>query len=208
MKRIEREPNEAAMLTKFEINNIPEHYREYYEKKRYNLFASIQAFPLVWTCFMLLDKILLREFEDCRTASGTEQMPPLLLYMNAHSKVRVALELGFSTSPAEAFSIMRDAVESAAFAHRLLLDPTLGKVWIEKNNGEPEASMFNATFIQNRRAQLFGGIPELYQFWGQFSNIGAHTTLDSLIQQFVIEETSTHVGWRYNYTGAQNPRAL
>ena len=69
---------------------------------------------------MLLDKIFLREFEDCGTASGTEQMPPLLLYMNAHSKARVSLELGFSTSAAEALSIMRDAVDAAAFAHKLL----------------------------------------------------------------------------------------
>jgi hypothetical protein len=197
--------NDASeVLTKFEIDNIPEHYREYYEKKRHNCFASIQAFPSIWKCLMLLDKILLREFDDCQNVSGTEQMPPLLLYMNAHSKVRIALELGFSTSPSEAFSIMRDAVESAAFAHKLLSDPTLVQIWLEKDSGKVGADRFTAAFVQNRQSQLFSGLPELYDLWKQFSDIGVHTTLNSLMQCFVIEETPTHVGWRYNYTGPQN----
>lgn len=36
------------LLHKFEVDNIPAQYREYYGIKRNNLFASIQGFPEIW----------------------------------------------------------------------------------------------------------------------------------------------------------------
>jgi hypothetical protein len=137
----------SEVLTKFEIENLPEHYREYYSNKRHNLFASIQLFPAIWNCFMLLDKIWLREINDFDSLSGVEQMLPLLLFMNAHSKIRISLELGFSTCVTEAFSMMRDAIESAAFAHMILLNPSLATIWSKKDGGEEKAKKFKETFV-------------------------------------------------------------
>ena len=52
--------------------------------------------------------------------------------MNAHLKIRVAIELAFEGSVAEARSLMRDAVEYAAHAHHMLKDPKLQEIWLNK----------------------------------------------------------------------------
>ena len=52
------------LLHKFEIDNIPDQYREYYGIKRNNCFASIQGFREMWEYYLRLDGIWLREFGD------------------------------------------------------------------------------------------------------------------------------------------------
>lgn len=105
-------PSENDLLLRFEQENLPPHYRDYYVAKRQNLFASIEGFSPLWRCFMLLDEIWLREFEDMRATRDIHRMFPMILFMNAHAKMRIALELGLSACLAEAYSILRDAVES------------------------------------------------------------------------------------------------
>src|SRR5208283_3220753 len=82
-----REPTENDLLVEFERQQIPEHYKPYYLPKRHNLFATIQQFPYVWNCFMHLDKIVLREFEVMQRLREPILMLPMVLLMNAHSKV-------------------------------------------------------------------------------------------------------------------------
>ena len=41
-------------------------------------------------------------------------MFPVVLYMNAHAKMRISMELAFSNCVPEARSILRDAVETVA----------------------------------------------------------------------------------------------
>jgi integrase len=49
------------LLAKFEIDNIPDDYWEYYGAKRNNLFASIQGFREMWEYYVRLDAIWLRD---------------------------------------------------------------------------------------------------------------------------------------------------
>src|SRR3990170_9059758 len=123
------EPQEGDLLVPFEIQNIPARYREYYRVKRNNFFASIQRFPEMWKYYVLLDEIWLREIDVLNPLNDTRAFP-LLLYINAHAKVRISIELGFSGCMAEARSILRDAVEFVAHAHAMLADPELQKVWL------------------------------------------------------------------------------
>src|SRR5437763_270592 len=106
---------------------MPADYREYYATKRNNFFASIQGFGEMWDYYMRLDAVWMREFADLKTAREASRMFPLLLYFNAHAKVRVAMELAFSGCTAEARSVLRDAVEFVAHAHTMLNDPKLQK---------------------------------------------------------------------------------
>jgi hypothetical protein len=46
---------------------------------------------------MHLDEIVLREFEVMQRLRDPNLMLPMILFMNAHQKMRVALELGCST---------------------------------------------------------------------------------------------------------------
>jgi hypothetical protein len=96
--------DEDSVLTSFKKQALPPRFREYYAAKRQNLFASIQAFPPLWKCFMSLDEIWFRELEDMRTATNATQLLPLTLYMNSHVKTRLSFELAFSSCLPEAYS--------------------------------------------------------------------------------------------------------
>src|SRR5260370_3815715 len=116
---------ENELLVPFESQNIPAEYKECYLTKRQNFFASIQGYSETFDCYMLLDKIWFREFQDLKVASDPNRMFPLLLYFNAHAKIRVSMELALSGCLAEARSILRDAIEFVAHAHHMLTDPAL-----------------------------------------------------------------------------------
>jgi hypothetical protein len=75
---------------------------------------------------------------------------------------------------------LRDAIESAAHGHRLASDPQLLKVWIEKNDSEAGKKVFKQEFEYNKAMQLFDGLPGLHKLWGQFSEFGSHTNINSI----------------------------
>jgi hypothetical protein len=198
-----REPTERDLLTALEIECIPEPYREYYSNKRQNLFATIQQCPYIWNGFMHLDAILLREFDHLQRVTQPGVAFPIILFMNAHQKLRVAFELGCQTCLPEAHSIMRDAIESAAHAHRLSSDPQLQKLWMEKNDSEAAKNIFKQEFEHHKAKQLFDGLPDLHKMWGQYSEFGSHTNINSIVSRFQIADTTTDREFRFHYTGGQ-----
>jgi hypothetical protein len=197
------EPQETDLLVKFEIDNIPAEYREYYAIKRSNFFASIQGFREMWDCYIGLDKIWLREFADLRTATDPSKMFPLLLYFNAHAKMRVSIELAFSGSMAEARSILRDAIEFVAHAHTMLNDPVLQRTWLEKNDGKAALEAFKDAFERHKKTGIFDGLQELHETWGQLSETGSHANLNAMADRFVQVTSDDHIEFRLNYTGLE-----
>jgi hypothetical protein len=193
--------NEQDLLGNFEQRELRSPYKDYYMVRRNNLFASIEAFRDLWDCFMLANEIWMREFADMHSVSSTGQMFPLALYMNAHAKMLVAMELAFSGCVSEAHSILRDAIESLAHAHRVLSDVALQRIWVERNDGEAGRKAFDREFWHSKREKLFVGLPDLYDLWKQFSDWGSHTNMESIMLRFNIHEDASHIEWRMNYTG-------
>lgn len=200
-----REPTEADLLLPIESEKLRGDYKEYFKVKRNNFFGTIQKFPGIWRCFLLLDEIWMREFADLEHLCDPNQMFPGTLFMNAHAKIRVAFELAFSCCLGEAWDILRGAIESFAHGHKLIREPHLLNVWIEKDNGKREAEAFKGVFERHRKANLFPsrhGLGRLHEYWCNFSEWGTHTTVASMAQRFESRETSADVEWRLNYTGA------
>ncbi|HEY6292438.1 MAG TPA: hypothetical protein VI455_12885 [Terriglobia bacterium] len=195
------EPEESDLLVPFETQNIPEPYREYYKTKRNNFFASIQGFPELWKYYVDLDKIWLREFDDLKSARDPKVVFPLLLYFNAHAKIRVSIELGFSGCLAEARSILRDAIEFVAHAHAMLRDAELQEVWLKKNDGEEALEAFKAAFERHKKQGVFVGLDELHRTWGQLSETGSHANLNAMADRFVHVPSEEGIEFRINYTG-------
>ncbi|MGD0973954.1 MAG: hypothetical protein ABR866_07690 [Candidatus Korobacteraceae bacterium] len=191
------------LLVQFEKDNIPAQYREYYGIKRSNLFASIQGFREMWEYYLRLDSILMREFVDLQTARDPSRMFPLLLYHNAHAKMRVSIELAFSGCMAEARSILRDAIEFVAHAHTMLDDPELQKTWLNKNDGEAAVEAFRDAFERKKRQGVFKGLDELHKTWGELSETGSHANLNAMIDRFVQITSDDHIEFRLNYTGLE-----
>src|SRR6266849_8461172 len=88
--------DDADLLTKFEHEILREPYEEYYTAKRNNFFASVEGFRDLWDGFMLDNDIWNREFADMETATDINRLFPATLFMNAHLKMLITLELGFS----------------------------------------------------------------------------------------------------------------
>src|ERR1035441_10252488 len=145
---------EDEVLLPFERKHIQEHYLPYYQAKRSNFFASVQSSPRLWQYYQLLDKILIDEFDDMSTAHDPNRMFPLALFFNAHAKIRVSLELAFSHCMEEARSTLRDAIETAAFAHYMLSDPTLQRIWLNKDEDQGSAKAFAQEFEKDKHDAL------------------------------------------------------
>ena len=199
------QPNSAKLdlLVPFETENIPAEYREYYEIKRHNLFASIDYFREMWNLYMALDHIFMREFADLKTARELDRTFPLLLYFNAHAKIRVAMELAFTGCLAEARSILRDAIEFAAHAHTMLTDVELQKKWLSKNDGKAALEAFKDAFERHKKNGIFKGLPELERVWGELSETGSHATINAMCDRFVQVDSAEHVEFNVNYCGVE-----
>jgi hypothetical protein len=200
-------PNTLAetdkLLVQFEIDNIPAEYREYYGIKRNNFFASIQGFLEMWEYYLRLDAIWMREIKDLNVARDPGHMFPLLLYFNAHAKMRVAMELAFSGCMSEARSILRDAIEFVAHAHTMINDPQLQKTWLSKNDGKAALEEYKVAFERHKKQGIFKGLDELHRTWGELSETGSHANINAMVDRFVQITGSDRIEFRLNYTGIE-----
>ncbi len=196
-------PGENELLLEFERRILPEHYKTYFLIKRNNFFASIQAFPEIWECFCLIDEIWIREFQDMERANDPYKAFAMLLFCSAHSKMRTSFELALSACITEAHSILRDAIEAFAHGYRLQSDPRLLEVWLKKIDGPQERKAYENEFWENKSSGLFKGLGDLHALWKQYSELGSHTSINSLAERFEHAETPTDVNWRFNYSGAK-----
>jgi hypothetical protein len=194
------------LLVKFEIDNIPDDYREYYGAKRTNFFASIQNFEEMWRLYLQLDAVWLRGFADLKIARDPSGMFPLMLYINAHAKVRVATELAFEGCMSEARSILRDAVEFVAHGHTMVNDPELQKTWLSKNDDAAALKAFKNAFENYKKDRVFKGLDELHETWGQLSETGSHANINATVDRFVQIKDDKHVTFKLNYTGIDSER--
>jgi hypothetical protein len=195
---VPKAPTLDDVLLPFEQQNMPSEYMDYYAFKRTNFFASVQKFRDQWNYYLKLDAIWTREFRALTPATDPNTIFPITVYMNAHLKIRVAIELAFSGSLPEARSIMRDAVEFAAHAHHMLKDPAKQEVWLNELDDE---KAWDKEFWDNKKRVLFEGIPLLYEVWGQLSDVGSHANIKSMCERFSTTEVNGQTQLNVAYTG-------
>jgi hypothetical protein len=201
------DPQDSDLLVEFELKNITGDYREYNKIKRNNLFANIQAYLEMWQFFCKLDEIWRHEIGDLEVATAPDGIFPMMLYFNAHAKMRISVELGFSSCIQEARSILRDAVENVAHAHHMLRDQNNLKIWLDKDDPQGKKA-FHQCFEANKKTNLFKGIEDLYEKYGQLSDAGSHPTLISLHNRMSIVDTPEGKSMRLHYTGAPDERTF
>jgi uncharacterized protein (DUF4415 family) len=196
------DPLSQDLLLPFEKQNFTPEYSEYSRVKRNNFFATIQSFGHVWKAFSLLDRLFLDEFADVENLRDTAQFLPLLLLIQAHSQFRVAAELAFSNALTSSGAVLRQSIESTAFAHKLYKHPDLASVWMSKDESTQSAKEFDQAFVSNRRDNLFSNHPaleELYSYWCDLSEVSSHVNLVSFGKRITTEQSSTHVKWFLSY---------
>ena len=200
-----RDTDDTDLLVQFERDNIKDDYRLFYSIKRNNLFSSVQGFPELWEMFCRLDEIWRREVSDLEVGIDPNRMFPVVLYMNAHAKMRISMELAFSNCVPEARSILRDAVETVAHAHHMLRDPANQLIWLKKD--EPSGKKaFKKAFKDDKKHGLFSGLKELHEKYGELSEAGSHPTMLSFANRLTIEDRGGQRHMVVNYTGAPDRR--
>jgi hypothetical protein len=200
-----QDPDDSELLVQFERDNIKDDYRLFYLIKRNNLFSSIQGFPEHWKLFCLLDEIWRREIGDLEVTIDSNRVLPTVLYMNAHVKLRLSMELAFSSCIQEARSILRDAVETVAYAHHMLRDPANQLIWVKKD--EPSGKKaFKKAFEDDKRIGLFSGLTELHEKYGELSEAGSHPTMLSFANRVTVEDRDGQRHMIVNYSGAPDRR--
>jgi hypothetical protein len=193
---------EPLILLPIEEQAIRGGYRQYFICKRTNYFASIQAFPELWDCFLRLDEIWLREFSDLERIRQRGQILPLHLFMNSHAQSRVGFELAFSSCLGEAWNIIRSSIESAVQAHKIGREPNLALVWMRKDNSPADKKAYKKAFEEHKRESLFPaqhGLDALYSYYCSYSEWGTHPTLAAVALRHKIEKTSADVNIRHEY---------
>lgn len=198
-------PDDSDLLVQFERDNIKDDYRLFYSIKRNNLFSSIQGFSEHWDFFCRLDEIWRREIGDLEVSIDPSRMFPVVLYINAHAKMRIGMELAFSNCMPEGRSILRDAVETVAHAHHMLRDPANQLIWMKKD--EPAGKKaFKQAFEDNKKNGLFSGLAELHEKYGQLSEAGSHPTMQSFANRVTTEDRDGQRHMIVNYSGAPDRR--
>jgi uncharacterized protein (DUF4415 family) len=196
------DPMGRDLLLPFEKQNFTPEYSEYSRVKRNNFFASIQSFSHIWKAFLLLDTLFLDEFADVENLRDSAQFLPLLLVIQAHSQLRIASELAFSNALTASGAVLRQSIESTAFAHKLYKRPELGSVWMSKDESKQTADEFHQTFVNKRRESLFSNHPsleELYSNWCDLSELSSHVNLTSFGKRLTSEQSPSHVKWYLSY---------
>jgi hypothetical protein len=199
-------PEESDVLVPFEIENLPAEFRQYYGTKRHNLFAMIQKHPEMWHYFTLLGQIIYREIDNLQVSNDLDKQLPRAFYINAHAKIRIAMELAFQGCMQECRSVLRDAVEWTAYAHYMMTDPTLQKIWWEQDDHAGKA-LFNAKFVHKKKFTVFAGQDELHEKFGQLSEAGSHPTPQSMHSRIIYTNSPTERGMRVRYSGVPDERA-
>lgn len=193
-------PENDHLLLPLETQALHGSYREYLKMKRNNYLANLQNTPDLWEMFEKIDSVWMADLKGITSSKDRNKYMPAALYVNAHVKMRISIELAFSSQLQEARSILRDAVEHAAFAHHMLKDRAYQIAWLRKDEpGKQQA--FEEFFVKDKQNKVFGGIPELHKAWKSLSNNGSHASMIGLTNRLRIEDTETTQTMRLSYTG-------
>lgn len=194
-------PTLPALLPE-EEQAFHQQYADYYRMKRGNFFQSLKVFRGVWDCLQLLHDIWQREMSDLQSISDQYHLLPKMLFSAAHARFLTAIELSFSCCIGDAYSILRDGIESISHAYKLSHEPNLTAVWSNKHHGQIEEKAYDRVFTYNKRINLYpdrDGMNHLFTYYGQFCELATHSSVTSLGKAFKDASTPSNVRWEYHY---------
>jgi len=197
MNKSSKEGPDNELLLPFEQKVFQEPWKEYFRIKRQNWLATLQSFPNLWSLFVQLDGIFVRGLSDCYHQSDDDAIVPLVLFIRSHRSIRIASEIAFASQLIEAMDLTRSAIESAAIAHRIHREPSLGVVWLKKNESKQDEAAFTRAFEKDKKKNLFPDshqfLKKLHEEYTFFSEFGTHATDSSLALQY--KDKSSDKNW-------------
>lgn len=194
-------------LLPFERRVFMEPYRSFLRIKRNNTFASIQRYPHHWRRVELLDRIWLREIEDLRQVRGASHTVVMSLIVRAYARIRLFPDLAFAGCLTESADMLRGAVESVAQAYRILCDPDLAVVWLQKDRNKDSLRRYAEAFEKQKKTRLFKNLPALQHYWTEFSE-WAHSNFKSVRSRIYQTEESGRIMANFEFFEVDSARMI
>lgn len=148
------------------------------------------------------DEIWNRSLDDFHHPASQEQLIALLQLYQAHSRIRVSVELAFSRCLPEAWAVLRGAVESAALATVLLREPALAKTWAGKTL-DPKAFRKVFSPAKDRVFLAKYGLDHLLKYWSYLSEGGSHATFRATSTRLDVNFSGNSRAISFNYLEAK-----
>ncbi|HKW61881.1 MAG TPA: hypothetical protein VJN89_04990 [Candidatus Acidoferrum sp.] len=193
----------SAELFPIESESFHSGFETYFKGKRQNFFLNLKAFKALWECLQLLNDIWIRESSNLETLTDVRHLLPKTVFMSAHGRFLNAVELGFSCCIGDAYTLLRDAIEAVAHAHRIFKDPSAEDAWVSKHKGQAELEAHDRVFKWQKKKNLFPndvpGLKQLYFYYQQFCEIATHTSVSSVGKNFEDVSSSGSVRWAFHY---------
>jgi hypothetical protein len=199
----------ASELLRPESEHFHAAYQEYFKIKRQNFFRSMTQFKGLWDGLQLLNDIWMREFSDLEHLNDQFHLLPKLLFAAGHARFLTAIELGFSCSIGDAYSILRDGIEAVAHAHKVFKEPAAGSAWSSKHKGTAEEAAYRRIFEERKKENLFPkehGLRQLHFYYAKFSEIATHTSVTSVGKSFEDLSVPGTVRWGFHYFETNSQR--
>ena len=191
----------SAELFPIEKECFHAEYQKYFLAKRQNFFISLAAFRGLWDALQLLNDILTREHSNLEHLTDETHVLPKTIFAAAHARYLTAIELGFSCCIGDAYSILRDGIESVAHAHRLFKDPAAAAAWTAKHQGEAEEKAHDKIFKWDKKKNLFPddvpALTHLYTYYAHFCELATHTSVTSIGKNFIDQSTEGMLRWGF-----------
>jgi hypothetical protein len=103
--------------------------------------------------------------------------------------------------------LLRGAVESVAQARRILSEPDLAAVWLQKDRDEDCLHRYREAFERQRTARLFKGLPALQYYWAEFSE-WAHSNFRSVRSRIRQTEQSGQIMANFEFFEVDSARLV
>ncbi|MEX1185822.1 MAG: hypothetical protein WEA80_04475 [Gemmatimonadaceae bacterium] len=130
-------------------------------------------------------------------AGGIRPPTAGILLLNAHASLRAAIRLALSGQLLPVYMVLRGSIESALYAHAMVVNPELQDVWLNRGkDGESRQACRNAFTVakvfryleQAHEKEFSDGLRDVYEATIDF---GAHPNSQSIISSVRIEELTS-----------------
>lgn len=193
----------AAELFPIEAECFHSEFQKYFIGKGQHFFLTLNAFRPLSDCLQLLNDIWMRESSNLEHLTDQTHLLPKIIFISAHARFLTALELGYSCCIGDAYSVLRDGIESVAHAHRIFKDPAAAAAWSTKHQGEAELKAHDKIFKWDKKKNLFPedvpSLAKLQTYYGNFCEMATHTSVTSIGKSFEDVSEAGKLRWVFHY---------
>jgi hypothetical protein len=178
-------------------------FKDFFASKRGCFANTIRAFPKVVEAFEVLDETWARALDDWGVGITSNQVLPLSLFFEAHVRIRLGFELGFSRCLPEAWAVMRSGIESLAYGCAFLHIPFTYETNVVTDEELVRARRrLKTAFKKIRDQSLFlpeYGLSRLRRYWALYSGFGSHSSWTSLTTRLSRTESPGRLDVSFNF---------